>query len=377
MRDTHTGHDARCADRTGTDAHFHRVGAGFRQHFCGLSRGNVAHHDVYVGEFRLGFFEFFDNALGVAVRRVDDDGIDTGIDQRFDAFHRVGCHPYAGGYTQTAFRILTSHGFVFGLRDILISNESDQSTVGVYHGKFLNFVLLQNFTRARKIGGRVGRHEVFARHHFVNLAIVILFKAQVAVGHNTHELHVVVHYGDTADVIFGHERQGIADCFSALDGHGIVDHAVFGTLHDGHLASLLFDRHVFVNHTDAAFTSDGDRHGGFGHSVHGGCHEGDVQLNVARKVRGERHRAGQDFGISGDKQDVVVSETVHHNFVGNEICSHKAKYEFNCVQMYSFFCTLCKFVRRFFVLSRRFIRHGSDKKNSHSNRRLVSLRSRV
>ena len=219
--------------------------------------------------------------------RVNDNGIDACIDECLDAFHRVDCHTYAGSNAQTAFGILTSHGFVLGFRDVLISNESDQTTVGVYYGEFLNFVLLQDFTCAGQICRRVGRYEIIARHHFVDRAIEVMLEAQIAVRDNTHELHVIVYDGDTADVIFGHERQGVSDGFSALDGHRIVDHAVLGTLHDGHLTRLLFDRHIFVDHTDTAFTGDRNRHGGFGHSVHGCRHEGNVQLNIARKARRE------------------------------------------------------------------------------------------
>ena len=204
LRHADAGHHACGANRSRTNAHFYRVGTGVNEHFGCFARGDIPHHDVDVGIFGLGFFELLHYSLRMSVCRVDHNGIDAGIDEGFNALHRVYGYTYAGGYAQTPLGVFACHGFVFGFCDVLISNESDEASVGIHHGEFFNLVLLQYLACAGKVGRGVGRHKVITGHHFVDGAVEIVFEAQIAIGHNAHELHVIVHNRDTSDVILGH-----------------------------------------------------------------------------------------------------------------------------------------------------------------------------
>ena len=59
---------------------------------------------------------------------------------------------------------------------------------------------------------------------------------------------------------------------------GIVYNAVFASLDAVDLIDLLLDGHILMNDAYAAFTGNGNRHAGFGDGVHGGCHDGNVEL---------------------------------------------------------------------------------------------------
>ena len=48
----------------------------------------------------------------------------------------------------------------------------------------------------------------------------------------------------------------------------IVDHSTFTALYPSNLSGLLFGRHILVQHPDATFVGDGNRHIGFGDRVH-------------------------------------------------------------------------------------------------------------
>jgi len=126
-----------------------------------------------------------------------------------------------------------------------------------------------------------GGHEVLARHDVVDEFVHLAFEPEVAVRHDADQLAVVVNDGDAADVVLAHQHECVADGFAALDGDGVVYHAVFGTLDDSHLAGLLVDRHVLVDDADSAFTGYGDSHGRFGYGVHCGCDERHFQFDVA------------------------------------------------------------------------------------------------
>ena len=81
-----------------------------------------------------------------------------------------------------------------------------------------------------------------------------------------------------------HELQGVAYGLLLGYGDGIVDHAVLGTLYAAHVRSLLGDGHILVNHAYASFTSERYGQRSLGDRIHGGRHDGYVQLDISRKV---------------------------------------------------------------------------------------------
>ena len=164
----------------------------------------------------------------------------------------------------------------------------------------------------------MGHHEVLACHHLVNLAALVGLEAQVAVGHDAHQLVVSTHYGDAADVILSHQIQRIAYGLAAHDGDWVIDHTVLGTLYDSHLASLLLDAHVLVDNADTAFTGYGDGHRRLSDGVHSCGDKRNLKFYVARELGTQRNLAGQYCGISWNKQDVIEGDTLHNYLVFNE-----------------------------------------------------------
>ena len=71
---------------------------------------------------------------------------------------------------------------------------------------------------------------------------------------------------------------------------------------------LLLDAHVLVDDADAAFLGHGDGQAGFGHGIHRGGYQRDVQFDAAGQASFQTHVLGQDFGITGDQKDVVESQ---------------------------------------------------------------------
>ena len=257
------------------------------------------------------------------MRRIDYDGIGSGFHQSVHTLERVGGNAHTGCHAQAAFLVLAGHGFVLGLSNIFISNQSHEAAVLVGHGELLDFIFLQNLRGGHEVGLLRGGHEVVLRHHLVDEFVEVAFEAEVAVGHDAHEAALVGHYGNTANVVFAHQRQRVAHGAAAANGHGVVDHAVFGTLHNSHLPCLFLDAHILVYHADTAFAGNGDGHFALGHGVHCGSDKRDLQLDVARELGFEGNGTGQNFRVRGYKQDVVIGKAVHDNFVGNKIRYHK------------------------------------------------------
>ena len=85
-------------------------------------------------------------------------------------------------------------------------------------------------------------------------------ETEVAVSDNTHEVVFFINHGNAADMIVVHHIQSILDGAAATNRDRVIDHTVLCTLDDGHLTSLLFDRHILMNDTDTALTRNGNGH---------------------------------------------------------------------------------------------------------------------
>ena len=97
--------DAGRADRAGPDADLEAVGAGVDQRLGRLGGRDVAgdHLDV---PLRLDPPHHLDDRARVAVRRVDDDHVDLGGDERRGALERIGADADGGADAQPAPLVL-------------------------------------------------------------------------------------------------------------------------------------------------------------------------------------------------------------------------------------------------------------------------------
>ena len=98
-------------------------------------------------------------------------------------------------------------------------------------------------------------------------------------------------------------------------GHWVGNHAGLGPFHEVGLRSLLVDRQVAVQDTNATLPRHGDGHAGLGH----GIHRARQQRHPQRDVAGDR---GGGVGLARDhvrrrrqQQHVVVGEADHGHLV--------------------------------------------------------------
>ena len=71
------------------------------------------------------------------------------------------------------------------------------------------------------------------------------------------------------------------------------------------MSGLFGDRHILVDHADPPFAGQRDRQRRLGNGVHGRGHDGDVERDIARKMRLDGDFARQHFRIGGHEQHVV------------------------------------------------------------------------
>ena len=102
---------------------------------------------VRLGYFALIFETSSKTALLVAVRRVDDDDVDLGGDERGDALHRVGRPADGSAREQAAVFIARGVGVLDALFDVLDGDQALEVALFVDDGQLFDAVLAQNFLR--------------------------------------------------------------------------------------------------------------------------------------------------------------------------------------------------------------------------------------
>jgi CBS domain-containing protein len=152
------------------------------------------------------------------------------------------------------------------------------------------------------------RHELVARRHDVLHRLVeVGLEAQVAVGDDADDALAVEHR-QARDVVLARELEHLAHRHGGRDGDGLLHHAALEALHLRDLGGLRLGRHVLVDDADAALLRERDGEARFGHRVHGGREERDVELDRPGEAGGEADFAGEDGRVGGNEQDVVESE---------------------------------------------------------------------
>ena len=105
--------------------------------------------------------------------------------------------------------------------------------------------------------------------------------------------------------MFLHQCQRIRQHRIGTDGQRIDHHAGFILLDLPHLGGLAIDIEIAVDDADAAGLRHGDRHSRFGHGVHRGSDDRDIERNGAGDAGADIGIRGQDIGQAGLQQHVI------------------------------------------------------------------------
>jgi hypothetical protein len=217
-------------------------------------------------------------------------------------------HP--GRHAQTALGILAGVGMVLHLGNVLIGNQPHQTAPVVHDGQLLDFVVEQHLGSVLQLGLAGRNQSVAGGHDLADGTLHVALETQVAVGDDADEPAVAVDDRDTADFVLAHQLESIAHGVVARNGHGVVNHAVLGTLHPPHVRGLLGDGHVLMDDADAALAGQCDGKRSFRHGIHGGGHDGDVELDITRETGPDADLPRQHFRIGGYQQHVVEGKTL-------------------------------------------------------------------
>ena len=145
LRHADAGDDARRADRAGADADFDAVGTRIDESFRRFGRRDIAGDKLQVRIGTLDGAHALEHVARMAVRRVDDQDVDAGLDEQRDAL--VGVHTRAnrGADAQRATLVFARQRIVVRFLNVLHGDHAAQleAVLFVDDEQLLDAVLVQ------------------------------------------------------------------------------------------------------------------------------------------------------------------------------------------------------------------------------------------
>ncbi len=251
----------------------------------------------------------------MAVRGVDDDEVDPGVDEQLGALLGGGSHSHGAADDEAAVGVLGGVGELLALDEVLDGDQAAQAVVGVHERELLDLVLAQQFEGALAADADGGGDQVPGGHDLADRAGAVVLEAHVAVGDDADEGAVLVGDRDAGDPVVGAEALDLGQVVLGATGDGVGDHAGLGALDQVDLARLVLGGEVAVQDADAALAGHRHGHAGLGDGVHRGGDQRDAQGDVAGQPRGGVHLSGLEVGVGRDQQNVVIGQARREQFV--------------------------------------------------------------
>ena len=192
MRHADTGNNASCANRTGADTDLNGVGTRINERLRAIFGGDIAGH--YLNGIGQGFNprHGFPDTGRMTMRRIDNNQIDTGLNQRLGAGKPVIANRGGGGDAQTTLLIFRGIGVQLRFFHIFNGNQPDAMIGIIDNQQLFNAVLVQKPLGFLMGHGFLHRDEVFMGHQFRHFLRRIGGKAHIAIGQNTDQLAVLL-----------------------------------------------------------------------------------------------------------------------------------------------------------------------------------------
>lgn len=244
---------------------------------------DVTRNDLQVGVRRLDPLDKVDLVVGIALRRVEHDHVQTGLDQQGQAVLVAGPGADGGATVQLlGLGHLAREGVVLVLEQIGTRDERNKVSVRVHNRQLAALAVPQNRVGLFERDASLGGDEVLG--HDLGQGSGGVPELDVAASDDTDELAAdFTRLGDghtgKAERFF--DVQDVADSVGRREAQRVGDEAVFEFLDLAHHGGLLLGGTVVVDNAETAVQREGDRHAVFGDRVHGRGEEGRVEDNLA------------------------------------------------------------------------------------------------
>ncbi|KAI3492777.1 hypothetical protein L1887_42574 [Cichorium endivia] len=315
---TADGHDL-LGDADGAGAHADTQSVGTRSDEAGrlLTRHNVAGDDVNVREGGLDPLDHLDLVHRVALRRVEDDHIQAGLDEQRETLAVRGTRADGGGAVELlAVRALACEREVLVLEQVGAGEQRDEAALGIDNGQLALLAVAQDGVGLLERDALRGGDENCGQLACPDKSAKAAQRSGEGIrigrfggkGGGT-EGRKLTSDGDAAEAEALLDLEDVADGGVGVEAEGLGDEAVLVLLDLADDASLLLRAHVVVDDTHAAHEAHCDGHLGLGDRVHGRREEGGVQRDVFGDLGAQADVRGGEVDEAGQHEEVVVGET--------------------------------------------------------------------
>src|SRR5574343_1776800 len=271
LRYAHASDDTRRTDGAGADTDLDAVRTAIDQCPCGVGGGDVAADHFDLREVLLDPLDAVEHALRVAVRRIDDHHIDTGLGQQFDAFLGAGTDADCRTGAQATGGVLVGQRVFGRFQDVLDGDQATQMEVIIDDQHALQTVGADQLLGFLDAGPFLDRDQpFFRRHDRLDRLVEVGFEAQVAVSDDADDLAGLVDDRQTGNPVLAGDLDHIANRHGRRNGDRILQDAGLEALDLGDFGSLGLGRQVLVDNTDPAFLGQRNGKAPFRHGIHGG-----------------------------------------------------------------------------------------------------------
>src|SRR5205814_1766071 len=132
---------------------------------------------------------------------------------------------------------------------------------------------------------------------------------QIAIGDAPDQFPRPIDDRHAGDLESHHQLLRFAQWAVGTQRDGVHDHPRLAALHAIDFGRLAIDRHVLMDHANAALARHGDRHLRLGHRIHGGGDDRNVERNRASEAADDGNVTGMHRRVTGHEEHVVKGQS--------------------------------------------------------------------
>src|SRR5262249_45748861 len=148
------------------------------------------------------------HGVGMAVSRVDDERVDTSVDECASAVQVVAARTNRGRHAQASKSIFVRVRILTTLVNVLDRDEAAENTFTVHNRKLLDAMLGQDLLGFVERGSFACSNQILRRHRLAQRTIEIALKLQITIRDDAYETLVLVDNRHAGDMKTVHERSG-------------------------------------------------------------------------------------------------------------------------------------------------------------------------
>ena len=282
-----------------------------RDQILGAGRGgDIARDDVDIAHPLAHLADRGERLLHVTVRDVEDQGVRTGVHQRFCALQIVAAHADRSGHHQPPALVLCGVGALLELHQIAKGDEPDQASVIIDEGQLLDTRIAQDQRRLVRADADRRHDQPIGRcHDLRHTDRGVLTQQCVTPRQDADRTALCVDDNEPVDTVCAHLGHGALKCQIGPDRERVVDDECLGTFDACDLRHLLLDQEETMDDADASGARHRDRHRCFGDRIHVGRDDRRSNADTPGKPRGGVDVGPRcDWAALRDEEHIVIRE---------------------------------------------------------------------